>query len=133
VELTPKRQKLADAYIKNGGVIKDAAKVAGVSASYASKVIKEDPDVRDYIAGHMLAASKETQLTVQEVLDSLSYAKEIALVGTPTAHGTKVEIGSYLKATEMQGRYLGMWVDNMNISETGHGALMAKIKDRQGQ
>ena len=125
-------------YLKNGGVGIDAAKAAGYKGSYdtlkqrASFLLKKD-EIKEFIAGHAEEACKETQLTVQKVLDDLEYAKEEAMKGYPTKEGTRKDLSAFIKATELQGKYLKMWIDRVDVSVSGHAELMKIIEDRNGE
>jgi phage terminase small subunit len=127
--MTPKRQKFCDEYLKSGGNVRAAERASGYSMGHGVRILEHD-EVKEYVEGHMREAATETQLTIQDVLDSLQHAKEIADMGYATAHGTRIDLGAYLKATELQGKYLGMWIDNLNLSSTGHSTLMDIIKNR---
>jgi hypothetical protein len=78
-------------------------------------------------------AIKEVELTVTEVLESLRNVKQIALAGYYDAQGNhRVETHAYLRATELQGKYLGLFGDKLKIELDGHSELMKIIMERKG-
>ena len=136
--MTPKMEKFCQEYLMNGGHGTDAVEAAGYKgsrtdfAAMASKMLKMD-EIKEYLAGHAKEACEETQLSVQTVLVDLEWAKGAAKEGYPTKEGTRKDLTSYIKACELQGKYLKMWVDKIEVNANGHLEIMKIIKERNGQ
>lgn len=134
--MTPKMEAFCKAYLKNGGNGVKAAEEAGYKGSYhvlghrSYELLKKD-EIKEYLAGHAKEACEETQLTVQKVLLDLEWAKETAKLGYPTKEGLRVDLTAFIKATELQGKYLKMWVEKVELTGDGHQALMEIIKKRK--
>lgn len=134
--MTPKMEAFCKAYLKNGGHGVKSAEEAGYQGSYhilgsrASELLKKN-EIKEYLAGHAKKACEETQLTVEKILMDLEWAKESAKLGYGTAHGCRTDLQAFIKATELQGKYLKMWVDKIELTADGHLKLMEVIKQRQ--
>lgn len=124
------------AYLKNGGNGTRAAREAGYQGSdkivgnRAYKLLKQD-EIKEFLAGHAKEACEETQLTIEKVLTDLEWAKETAKLGYPTKEGIRIDLTAFIKATELQGKYLKMWVEKVELTGDGHQALMEIIKKRR--
>lgn len=135
-KMTPKMKKFCEEYLKNGGKGNAAAKAAGYQGNdhtlrqRASALLKQD-EIKEYLAGHAEEACRETQLTVQGVLEDLEWAKDAAKAGYPTKEGNRKDLTSYIKACELQGKYLKMWIDRVDVSVSGHAELMKLIQERR--
>lgn len=134
--MTPKMEAFCKEYLKNGGNGVQAAIVAEYQGTYAvqcvraNELLKKD-EIKEYLAGHAKEACEETQLTVQKVLTDLEWAKETAKLGYLTKEGIRIDLTSFLKACDMQGKYLKMWVEKIELTGDGHSALMEIIKKRR--
>lgn len=133
--MTPKMEAFCHAYLRNGGNGTKAAEEAGYKGDYktlstrAHDLLKKD-EIKEFIAGHAQEACEETKLTVEKVLEDLEWAKETAKLGYPTKEGLRIDLPAFIKATELQGKYLKMWVDKVEIEASGHMKLMEVIKKR---
>lgn len=136
--MTPKMENFCHAYLRNGGNGVKAAEEAGYKgdyktlANYASKLLQKD-EVKEFLAGHAEKACKETDLTIEKVLTDLEWAKDTAKLGYPTKEGIRIDLTAFIKATELQGKYLKMWVDKMEVTGDGHQALMEIIAKRKAE
>jgi len=136
--MTPRMEAFCHAYLRNGGNGTEACKEAGYKgndntlAVRANALLKND-EIKEFLAGHAQKACEETQLTVEKVLVDLEWAKETAKLGYPTKEGLRVDLTSYIKATELQGKYLKMWVDKIEVNANGHLEIMKIIKERNGE
>ena len=125
-------------YLRNGGHGQKAAEAAGYQGDYhtlgtrAHCLLKQD-EIKEFMAGHAKAACEETQLTIQKVLADLEWAKDTAKLGYPTKEGLRIDLTSYIKSTELQGKYLKMWVEKIELGGDGHAAIMKIIKERNGE
>lgn len=134
--MTPKMEDFCKAYLKNGGNGAKAAEEAGYKGTYgnmctrAHELIRKD-EIIEYLSAHAKEACEETQLTVQKVLTDLEWAKETAKLGYLTKEGIRIDLTSFLKACDMQGKYLKMWVEKIELTGDGHSALMEIIKKRK--
>ena len=136
--MTPKMEAFCHEYLRNGGHGVKAAEKAGYQGDYhtlgtrAHMLLKQD-EIKEFLAGHARAACEETQLTVQKVLEDLEWAKETAKLGYATKEGIRIDLTSYIKSTELQGKYLKMWVDKVEVNANGHLEIMKIIKERNGE
>lgn len=136
--MTPKMEAFCHAYLRNGGNGTEAAREAGYKgenstlSTRANQLINQD-EIKEFLAGHSKAACEETQLTVEKVLTDLEWAKETAKLGYPTKEGIRIDLTSFIKATELQGKYLKMWVEKMELTGDGHQALMEIIAKRKAE
>lgn len=132
--MTPKMELFCHSLLRHGDV-SDAAEEAGYSgtrlarAKHGHRILQRD-DVKEFLAGMSKAACEETQLTVEKVLTDLEWAKDTAKQGYPTKEGVRIDLSAFIKATELQGKYLKMWVDKVELTGDGHGELMKIIKER---
>lgn len=134
--MTPKMEAFCKEYLKNSGNGVQAAIVAGYLGTYsnqcvrANELLKKD-EIKEYLAGHAKEACEETQLTIQKVLMDLEWAKDTAKLGYPTKEGIRIDLPAFIKATELQGKYLKMFVDKVELTGDGHSALMDIIRKRK--
>lgn len=135
--MTPKQITFCQTYLANGFNAKEAAKEAGYTgddktlSSYSAKLLQK-PQIKDFLAKKAEAASERADLTIDKVLDDLELAKQIALgkKDPETGEYRKAELTPFLKATEMQGKYLKMFTDKIEVEIDSHTELMRLIKER---
>lgn len=132
--MTPKQITFCQNYLSNGFNGKKAAEDAGYTGNvtaYAHKLLQKD-QIRDFLAKKAEVASEKADLSIEKVLSDLELAKEIALgkKDEDTGEYLKADLNPYLKATEMQGKYLKMFTDKVEVSIDSHTELMKLIKER---
>jgi len=134
--MTPKMEEFCHAYLRNGGNGTRAAETAGYKgndatlSSRANALINQS-EIKEFLAKHSKAACEETELTIEKVLCDLEWAKDTAKLGYATKEGIRIDLTSFLKACDMQGKYLKMWVEKIELTGDGHSALMEIIKQRK--
>lgn len=134
--MTPKQIKFCQAYLENGfnGVkaIESAGYTVKNKSAYAHKLLSND-HVKDYLAKKAERASEESDLTIQRVLGDLELAKTIALgkKDPDTGEYRNADLNPFLKATEMQGKYLKMFTDKIEVEIDSHAELVQLIKARK--
>jgi len=132
--MTPKQITFCQKYLSNGFNGKKAAEDAGYTGNvtaYAHKLLQKD-QIKDFLAKKAEVASEKADLSIQKVLNDLELAKEIAL-GKPdpdTGEYKNADLNPFLKASEMQGKYLKMFTDKVEVSIDSHTELMKLIKER---
>lgn len=138
--MTPKQISFCQAYLTNGFRAGHAAREAGYKfnsdqgyMTYGSKLLTK-PQIRDYLEKKAKSVSAKTELTVQKILDDLELAKRIALgkEDPQTGEYPKADLTPYIKATELQGKYLKMFTDKVEVQIDSHTELMKLIKMRLG-
>lgn len=67
---------------------------------------------------------KLSDITVEKVLKDIEYGKDKAL--------TKADINTYMRGCELEGKYLAIFKDNLNVNDTKHTNINLNhiIKDR---
>jgi hypothetical protein len=129
-ELTIKHELFCQAYVRLGGNGQRAyMEVYGVSEEVAranaSKLLV-NANVRNRIATLSGMAMDKTLLTVEKVLKGIELGIELALAMKP-----KPDLRSYSKFLEMQGKYLKMFTDRLEIDLTTKTdqELLRELKD----
>lgn len=140
-ELTEKQKRLADEYLVDLQV-RGAAKRAGYSEGYASRVLRK-PEVHAYVEQRIAERRRRVEVTQDAVLTELAkigfasvsefaklmggkkdedfvralklLAEEEAAAGAVAqikqgAHGVEIKLYDKLKALELLGRHLGLFV-----------------------
>jgi len=121
-KLTIKQALFVEEYVRNGMNGGDAAGVAGYNGSKATlycqaRKLLQKKVVRDALAEITRQSMDAAQVTVERILADLELAKSEAMIPKADANGNmRRELGSFLKATELQGKYLKMFSDKVEIT-----------------
>lgn len=122
--LTPKQAVFVEEYVRNGMNGVEAASVAGykgtriVLAQQARKVLARRV-VQEALKKITNIAMSKAEITVEKILADLELAKSEALIPKVDANGNmKRELSHFLKACELQGKYLKMFSDKVEITGT---------------
>ena len=144
--MTPKRHNFCLRYMANGQ--RDRIKTmreAGYNgtdqslSSLASKILQA-PDVMEYITINTKQMVEEAGVEVKSVLADLEWVKKNirenpSISKQKNKEGEEVWVKRYnykdfLKAVELEGKYLAMWTDKFEIKSDGHEMLMGIIKKK---
>ena len=121
-ELTIKQALFVEEYVRNGMNGGEAAAVAGYNGNKATlynqaRKLLQKPMVRKALQELTRKSMEAAEITVEKILADLELAKSEAMIPKMDANGNmKRELGSFLKATELQGKYLKMFSDKVEIS-----------------
>jgi hypothetical protein len=121
-ELTIKQALFVEEYVRNGMNGAEAAQVAGYNGNRATlynqaRKLLQKPMVRKALKELTRKSMEAAEITVEKILADLELAKSEAMIPKMDAQGNmKRELGSFLKATELQGKYLKMFSDKVEIS-----------------
>lgn len=118
MKLSPRLEAFCIHFIENGGKAYDASIKAGFSDKVAltspSSILGRE-DVRSRL-GELSAPIVEGGVSIKTVLDDIGVIKELARVPYYDAQGNKRhELGALLKAAELEGKYLKMFSDKIDI------------------
>jgi hypothetical protein len=116
-DLNPKHELFCQAYVKFGGNGTKAyqyvySSTEETARANASKLLT-NTSMRHRIAELSGMAADKTILTVEKVLKGIELGIELALAMKP-----KPDLRSYSKFLEMQGKYLKMFTDRLEIDLT---------------
>ena len=121
--LTPKQAAFVLEYVRNGMNGTQAAIAVGYAPSSAHLRAKEMLDnkfVEAALHAYVNEAATRSKVTVEKVLLDLELAKNLALEPYVDSNGNiKRDLGSFLKATELQGKYLKMFSEKINLNVEG--------------
>jgi len=121
-ELTIKQALFVEEYVRNGMNGGEAAAAAGYNGNKATlynqaRKLLQKKVVRDALAELTRKSMESANITVEKILADLELAKSEAMIPKADANGNmKRELGSFLKATELQGKYLKMFSDKVEIT-----------------
>ncbi len=118
MKLSPRLEAFCIHFIENGGKAYDASIKAGfterVALTSPSSILGRE-DVRTRL-GELSAPLVEGGVSIKTVLDDIGIIKELARVPYYDAQGNKrYELGALLKAAELEGKYLKMFSDKIDI------------------
>ena len=118
MKLSPRLEAFCIHFIENGGKAYQSAIEAGFSDKVAltspSSILGRD-DVRTRL-GELAAPIKEGGVSIKTVLDDIGVIKELARVPYFDAQGNKrFELSALLKAAELEGKYLKMFSDKIDV------------------
>jgi len=130
-KLSDKHEMFCQAYVRNGGNSAKAYKeiyteVTDATAQANGPRLLADARVRNRVAQLSGMAADKTILTVEKVLKGIELGIELALAMKP-----KPDLRSYSKFLEMQGKYLKMFTDRLEIDLTTKTdqELLRELKD----
>lgn len=121
-KLTIKQALFVEEYVRNGMNGAEAAGVAGyngnrLTLSNQARKMLQKKVVRDALAALSRNAADRAEVTVEKILADLELAKSEAMIPKADANGnTRRELGTFLKAVELQGKYLKMFSDKVEIT-----------------
>ncbi len=121
-KLTIKQALFVEEYVRNGMNGGEAAAAAGYNGNKATlynqaRKLLQKKVVRDALAELTRNAVEKAEVTVEKILSDLELAKSEAMIPKMDANGNlKRELGSFLKAVELQGKYLKMFSDKVEIT-----------------
>lgn len=140
-KLTAKQQAFCEEYMIDLNGSKAAvragysADTANVKASQLLSIVK----IREEIAKLSATRSAQTELTAEWVLNNLKEIAARCMTAVPVMErvgNRMVPTGEYkfdssgaIKANELIGKHLGMFVDRIDLRHTGNAALARKIID----
>ena len=118
MKLSPRLEAFCIHFIENGGKDYDASIKAGfterVALTSPSSILGRE-DVRSRL-GELSAPLLEGGVSIKTVLDDIGIIKELARVPYYDAQGNmRHELGALLKAAELEGKYLKMFSDKIDI------------------
>ena len=130
-KLTMRQHKFAVEYVANGGNGTQAAKAAGYGEAGAHVLASQtlrNPKVQQAIAQAEARIIRRIKVTPEKVMGDLEEARAKAM--------TVDQVGAAIRATELQGKQIGMFVDrsvNINVDLNGSHieALAALVDARQ--
>lgn len=98
-----------------------AAIRAGYSPRSAAETASENlrkPNIQEAIAERVRANSEKTGITPEQVLIDIQLIKQDAMRATRDKEGNEAMVNhpAALKACELQGKYLQMWVDRVAMT-----------------
>lgn len=116
MKLTPKQTRFIEEYLVDLNATQAAIR-AGYSVKTARKIGSENltkPDIQAAIQIAQLARSERTQITVDKVLEDIELIKLNAM--QQDDDGKMINHAGALKACELQGKHLKMFVDKVEHS-----------------
>ena len=116
MKLTPKQARFIEEYLVDLNATQAAIR-AGYSVKTARKIGSENltkPDIQAAIQIAQLARSERTQITVDKVLEDIELIKLNAM--QQEDDGKMINHAGALKACELQGKHLKMFVDKVEHS-----------------
>jgi len=114
VKLTARQARFVDEYLVDLNATQAAIR-AGYSARTANRTGSENltkPDVAAAVQAALVRRSERTQITADKVLADIERIKQDAM---QEAGGGMVNHAAALKACELQGRHLKMFVDKVEV------------------
>lgn len=121
-DLTIKQALFVEEYARNGMNGGEAAAVAGYNGNKATlynqaRKLLQNRNVRDALANITRESMDNAQVTIEKILSDLELAKSEAMIPKWDANGNqKRDLSAFLKATELQGKYLKMFSDKVEIT-----------------
>jgi len=122
--LTAKQAAFVDEYLKDNNATQAAIR-AGYSAKTANNIVGRllvNAGISAALAVRRAEIAKKTELTVQQVLDDLDYGIKIAR--------QKQDLAAIARLSELRGRYLSMFTDNVNERQERISINITKRDDR---
>ena len=123
MNLSLKQKRFCDEYL-----IDLNATQAAIRAGYSKKTAREQAsrllsnvNVQAYIQEQMKARSERTQISQDKVLQDIETVKQDAMAGD-------MNHAAALKACELQGKHLGMFIDRTINTNTSLADLLALSK-----
>ena len=116
MKLTPKQARFIEEYLVDLNATQAAIR-AGYSARTANRIGPENlskPVIAEAIQIAQLARSERTQITVDKVLEDIELIKLTAM--QQEDDGKMINHAGALKACELQGKHLKMFVDKVEHS-----------------
>ena len=133
MNLTLKQQKFLDEYHKTRNdqrSLQAAGYILSASQArdYANQILSL-PDAQEYLRMKKDDEVIEAVITVEGVIRDLEKAKDLAINAERfDKHGNRVlDLSSYIRATELEGKYLKMFTDKIEMDVDGHAELVDYI------
>lgn len=122
-KLTLKQEKFIDEYIATGNGTQSAIK-AGYSPITARAMSVENlakPFIKIKVEKRRQELAEKRGLVVNDVLKTIEKAIEV---------GFEIQnLSAVIKGAELQGKYLGMWVEKMDLSVKRHEDWLKEMED----
>ena len=122
--LTAKQAAFVDEYLKDNNATQAAIR-AGYSAKSANKIVGRltvNAGIVAALAVRRAEIAKKSELTVRQVLDDLEYGIRIAR--------EKQDLAAIARLSELRGRYLSMFTDNINERQERISINVLRREDR---
>jgi len=121
--LTAKQRRFVDEYLIDLNATQAAIR-SGFSIKRASEIgyqLLQKTTVQEFIVIRMKEREQRTEITQDKILADIEKVKQHAMKTGYDAQGNEVmnNYPSALKASELQGKHLGMWVEKQSIEVTG--------------
>ena len=116
---TPKQMKFVREYLVdfNAGAAATRAKYSEHSSKSIGRALLQNPFIQIKIQEQLEKSMKESELTIQKVLSDIEELRELAK--------NDAKYQTALKASELQGKYLKMFVDRIEVKDNTDYSTMS--------
>lgn len=123
--LTHRQLVLVEEYLLHGNIY-EAARKAGYNGTTKEVIYNtgykalRTKVVREAMAEIVAASMERAEVSVEKVLNDLERAKREAMIPFWDSNGNeKRDLPAFIKATELQGKYLKMFSDKIDLNVSG--------------